>query len=181
MARMPRPLGRTGSTRESQEPGHEFGLARDAVRSRRTMCFNLCVRECAVAESADAQPRALSAAAAVRIPMISAGSVAVSSCFTAMRPLLSSEPPVWSRFRTISHTSSDPLWSGKRRKRDQTGGSDEQTEADDHRRCFADPPGQTWLRSINQLKRPTRPANSRDCAGRDARYGISNKYLFQND
>ena len=94
-----------------------FGLARDAVRGRRIMFFNFCVRECAVVESADAQPRALAAAAAVRTPMIIAA-VAVSSCSTAMQSLLSSEPPVWSRFRTISHTSLDPLWSGNRRKRD---------------------------------------------------------------
>ena len=72
------------------------------------------------------------------------------------------------------------LWSGKRwmvRKRDQTGGSDEQRAAADHRRCFADPLGQTWLRAINQLKRPTRPPNSRVTAGCDARRGISNKHL----
>jgi len=128
-----------GGPRESLEPGHEFGLARDAVRGRGTMVSNFCVRECAIAESADAQPGALAAAAAVRVLMMFAGSVAVSSCSTAVRPLLSSEPPVWSRFRTISHTSSDPLWSGKRRKRDQTGGSDERRAADDHSRCFADP------------------------------------------
>ena len=53
------------------------------------------------------------------------------------------------------------------RKRDLTGGSDEQKAADDHRRCFADPPGQAWLRSISQA--PTRPPNSRDGAGHDAR------------
>jgi hypothetical protein len=57
------------------------------------------------------------------------------------------------------------LWSGKRqmvRKRDLTGGSDEQKAADDHRRCFADPPGQAWLRSISQAPHAT-PELSRWC------------------
>jgi len=57
------------------------------------------------------------------------------------------------------------LWSGKRqmvRKRDLTGGSDEQRAADDHRRCFADPPGQAWLRSISQAPHAT-PELSRWC------------------
>jgi len=57
------------------------------------------------------------------------------------------------------------LWSGKRQmvhKRDLTGGSDEQRAADDHRRCFADPPGQAWLRSISQAPHAT-PELSRWC------------------
>ena len=57
------------------------------------------------------------------------------------------------------------LWSGKRqmvRKRDLTGGSDEQRAADDHRRCFADPPSQAWLRSISQAPHAT-PELSRGC------------------
>ena len=53
------------------------------------------------------------------------------------------------------------------RKSDQAVGSDEQTAADDQRKCFADPPGQSWRRSINQVP-SARPSNSRDGAGRDA-------------
>ena len=58
--------------------------------------------------------------------------------------------------------------SGKRqmvRKRDQTGGSDGPRAADDHRRCFADPPGHSWLRSINQAPHAT-PELSRWCRAR---------------
>ena len=33
-----------GGPRELLEPGHEFGLARDAVRGRRIILFNFCVR-----------------------------------------------------------------------------------------------------------------------------------------
>jgi hypothetical protein len=136
---------------------------------------------CAFAESTDAQPRALAVAVAVRVPMLFAGSVAVGY------PAPPQCDPFYRRNRPSCHVSGpsripslDPLWSGNRqivRERDQTGGSEEQRAADDHRRCFADPPGQTWLRSINQMKRPTRPPNSRGGTGRDARRGMSNRYL----
>jgi hypothetical protein len=93
-----------GGPRELLEPGHEFGLARDAVRGRRTTFFNFCVCR-----------RGVGGCSATRA-----------------------------------------------RRRDQTGGSDEQRAADDHRRCFADPPGHTWLRSINQAPHAT-PELSRRC------------------
>jgi len=65
-------------------------------------------------------------------------------------------------------SSSDPLCSGKRqkvRKRDQAGGSDKQRAADDHRRCFVNPPGKSWLRSINQAPHAD-PELSRRCRAR---------------
>ena len=109
-----------GGPRESLEPGHEFGLARDDVRGRRTM-FSASV--CAFAESADAQPRALAAAAAVRVPMLFPGSVAVG------HPAPPQCDPFHRRNRPSGRVSGpfripslDPLWSGKRRivrKRDQ--------------------------------------------------------------
>ena len=74
----------------------------------------------------------------------------------------------------LAHRRQTPLvslWSGKRqmvRKRDLTGGSDEQRAADEHRRCFAYPPGQAWLRSINQAPHAT-PELSRWCRAHDAR------------
>jgi hypothetical protein len=55
------------------------------------------------------------------------------------------------------------------RKSDQAIDSDEQRAADDHRKCFADPPGQSWRRSINQVP-SARPSNSRDGAVRDAAF-----------
>ena len=67
------------------------------------LCFSTSV--CAFAESADAQPRALAAAAAAaRSDDLRGLSGSRLSCSTAMRPLSSSEPAVLSRFRTISHT-----------------------------------------------------------------------------
>jgi len=83
---------------------------------------------------------------------------------------------VWActRCRLVAYRRQTPLvslWSGKRqmvRKRDLTGGSDEQKAADDHRRCFAYPPGQAWLRSINQAPHAT-PELSRWCRAHDAR------------
>ena len=59
-------------------------------------------------------------------------------------------------------------------KSDQAVGSDEQRAADDHHKCFADPPGQSWRKSINQV-RSARPSNSRDGAGRDAAFRTNNR------
>jgi hypothetical protein len=135
-----------GGPRESLEPGHEFGIARDAVRGRRTMFSNFCVRLRGVGGcSATRARRRRRCARSDALRGIGGSRI---SCFTAMRPLLSSEPSSGRGSGPSRIPSLDPLWSGKRRmvrKRDQTGGSDEQRAADDHRRCFADLPGQTWL------------------------------------
>jgi len=74
------------------------------------LCFPAPV--CAFAESADAQPRALAPAAAVRVPMLFTGSVAVGypQCdpyYRRNRP--SGRVPGPSRIPSL-----DPLWSGKR-------------------------------------------------------------------
>jgi len=180
---MPRPLRRTDSAQGAVRESRWRRVTSLGLRAMPSVVVALCFSTyvCAFVESADAQPRALAVAVAVRVPMLFAGSVVVGY------PALPQCDPFYRRNRPSCRVSGpsripslDPLWSGKRqivRKRDQTGGSNEQRAADDHRRCFADPPGQTWLRSINQLKRPTRPPNSRDGTGRDARRGISNKYL----
>jgi len=174
---MPRPLRHTCSAQGAVRESRWSRVTSLGLRAMLSVVVALCffTSVCAFAESADAQPRALAAAAAVRVPMLFPGSVAVGY------PAPPQCDPFHRRNRPSCRVSGpsripslDPLWFGKRRivrKRDQTGGSDEQRVADGHRRCFADRPGQTWLRSINQLKRPTRPPNSRDGTGRDARRG----------
>jgi len=178
---MPRPLHHTCSAQGAVRESRWSRVTSLGLRAMTSVVVALCFSTsvCAFAESADAQPRALAAATAVRVPMRFAGSVVVGY------PGLPRCDPFHRRNRPSCRVSGpsripslDPLWSRKRRivrKRDQTGGSDEQWAADGHRRCSADAPGQTWLRSINQLKRPTRPPNSRDGTGRDARRG--SKYL----
>jgi hypothetical protein len=91
-----------GGPRESLEPGHEFGLVRGAVRGRRTMFSNFGVRlrgtgGCSATRARRRRRRARSDA-------LHGPGGSKLSCHTAMRPLLSSEPPVWSRSRAISHT-----------------------------------------------------------------------------
>jgi hypothetical protein len=117
-----------GGPRESQDPDHEFGLARDASVVV-AQFFSISVSRrgvggCSATRARRRRHRACSDALHVR-----GGSR--FSCSTAMRPFCSSNLPVWSRFRSISHTVVRPPLvriSGKRQmvqKRDQTGGSDE--------------------------------------------------------
>jgi len=180
---MPRPLRHTCSAQRAVRESRWSRVTSLGSRAMPSMVVALreCISTtvCAFAESADAQPHTLATAAAVRVPMRFAGSVTVLySGLPRCDPFHGRNRPSCRVSGPSRIPSLDPLWSGKRRilrKRDQTGGSDKQRAADDHRRCFADPPGQTWLRSINQLKRPTGPPNSRDGTGRDARRG--SKYL----
>jgi len=103
-----------------------------------------------------------------------------SSCSTAMRPLLSSEPPVWSRFRTISHTVVRPPRVRKTPdgpetrpdgwfRRTQGGGRPSQV--------LFGPAGPNVAVIHQRTEAPHTTPNSRECAGRDARRRISNKYL----
>jgi hypothetical protein len=73
---MPQPLRRTCS---AQGAVHESRWTRvTSFGAMTSVVVRFCVR-CRVAESVEAQPRALAAAAAVRVPMLFTGAVAVGS------------------------------------------------------------------------------------------------------
>jgi len=91
---MLRPLRCTcsrGGPRKSQEPGHEFGLARDAVqgRGRRTICFNFRVRHRGVGGCSATRAR-LGRRRAHSNALRGLGGSGLS-CYAAMRPPCSSE------------------------------------------------------------------------------------------
>jgi len=158
---MPQPLRRTCS---AQRAVHESRWTR--VTSLVAMPSVVCVR-CHVAESADAQPRALAAAANVRVPILITGAVAMGS------PLHRNATPLFvGTARCCPYglvpgptriPSSDPLCSGKRqkvRKRDQAGGSDEQRAADDLSRCVFSPAGHI----LDEIHQPSAPRGPRTLA-----------------
>jgi len=75
-----------GGPRESLEPGHEFGLARDAVRGRRTMFSNFCVRLRGVGGCSATRARRRGRRA--RSDAVRGLGGSNLSCSTAMRPVL---------------------------------------------------------------------------------------------
>jgi len=77
---MPRPLRRTCSASGVVRESRWSRVTSLGLRAMPSVVVALCfpTSVCAFAESADAQPRALAAAAAVRVPMLFAGSVAVT-------------------------------------------------------------------------------------------------------
>ena len=149
-----------GGPRESLGPGFKFGLARDAVRGR---FF-----------------QQLSAPSRSRRMLSHARSPPPPPC--AFRR----SSRAWRQWIILLHRDDTPVLVGTARlvafpdhvayrrqtpsgqmvrRRDQTGGSDEQRAASGHRRCLADPLGQTWLSSIYQAPHAT-PELSRWCRAR---------------
>ena len=163
---MPQPLSRTFSARRAV---HESRWTRvTSLVAMPSVVVKFCVR-CRVAESAYAQPRALAAAAAVRVPILITGAVEVRSplyrnatpLFVGTARMVSFPDQLAYRRQTPSAPENARRSGNATRRVVPTNKGRRTTLAG----AFFHPPGTSWMRSINQAPHAD-PELSRWCRAR---------------